>query len=288
MADVVAFMAGQEGGPWQTLTPPLSLPKRHEPRRLLIRTVGAVYWVLEVSSATDLPTRSRASVVFKVASHLSRVGAFSATAPVAALHTVLQAAVMMREQPRYITEPINIAKMAMLYGNREVHRERLLAFQRPAIIPPRPVLWSSLSLPYAVTELIHPWHLIDEGAAVGHCLNTRMRGNPRIPTPEDLDYWWDILEGQARLYAIEVNGVSICTMNVSPATGTLSEAEGVSGTDVLTSMPMDLFIQAIRVLGRVHPNLSPGPKLPPEVSRCVAEAVRDYQYSNMARIEFGL
>lgn len=267
--DVDTFLAGLHEQKPLPITVRLSFPKTEQARDCLIKAVHGAYAILGFQRESQGTWEQRCQVIFKIAAHLTRTGAISTGDRVRAFHAVLQAAAFMTEHPLSISERVNVACLAARFVEAEQQRERLARQRRPADIPPRPIIYRMADGIHVLTELIHPWHLVDEGVAVGHCISKVMAtpGN----SPEDLLYWSFIVSGASRIFSLQVHETPVCTFHVRRADLRLMEVHSSVGKQVLKGMHREVLASTVAALSIHIPGLKPDIGLDPDVYRLVRE-----------------
>lgn len=185
---------------------------------------------------------ARTAIVFKLLAYVTKTGRVTAEAMRASIQDIAGIATILSERPELIAASVNFAGLLARHvqaqseraarreaarrveapppavprrGTRRIIRERahdLARSEPPATIPSRPVIWQSADGKHCLHELIHPWHLVEETDALGHCIGRHPHdfcGDIR-----QLSYWRKIAGGRARIFSFAGQRGPLCTLHV--------------------------------------------------------------------------
>ena len=263
--DVDNFIDGLGGDAPLPIPVRLSVPDTRTARENLASIIANVYFFMDVQSALVMPWTYRCGVIFKVTAHVLRHGSLACTIDPFLLPTIESAARMIAERPSFITDPINVSSMARIYDQVQLNRARAKAFTRPAFVFPRPTVWRSKDRRIVLSELVDPWHLIDEGEMMGHCIGSVFETGIKHPKPTDLRYWRWINEGRSHVFSLEVDGMALFTFHVGAVEQRLREVQGSSLPCPHERSRGPHLVTALSLLKELFPGLYPAHTLHPNV-----------------------
>lgn len=195
----------------------LSELQRHLPAILLARIMQGVTFILDEHQQTALAVK----LLQYMARSAHSVSDIVWSIDVAALQRAVNA------RPDIITSRAGIASMLRLAAQHEQQQAKQLA--RDAVRPRR-LLWSSG--PYTLTEMTDPYHLREDGFAVGHCsgnhydegylatLSHNPTGRERLYA---LTYWRQMAYGHMRIFTLHHATKPVVTMAYAVHAHRLSE-----------------------------------------------------------------
>jgi hypothetical protein len=277
-ADVKALATGYWGPGGLQLTKQSSFPWSEAAQRAVAVIAGDMYASIDARHPLLLTQpEQRAAVLAKLVTYLSRTGAVEPPRIRNVADEAIMAARALAEQPTLILEPVGFASLVVRYRQflAEDKRARRLrrpgAPPRPIDTPERPILWVSPGGLHELRELVHPWHLVEETDALGHCLGRH--SNNYWPGRDDdlftLPYWRLVEAGTIRLFSLSTKRGPLCTIQVeqrepSPSWcptpswygPTISHIEGRSRERLANRPYYPALIQAIGYLHTLFPGLS--------------------------------
>jgi len=244
----------------------LSFPSDCRALHPAARLVCSMYRVLASEKPQILDDLAlRTALVFKMLAHLTRTGR-ACRLNAELVHEATLAALWFGEHPHFITAPVNITAVLRRYRqfmDRCLQPAHPLVPVRPDDAPPRPEVWRSPDGQHVLQELIHPWHLVEETQALGHCV-----GRPRDDSPDgpisltrDLPYWRMVATGKSRLFSLAGTAGPLCTLHVNLTLNLLAEAEGRDRQPLFRAPFFPVLLEAIFRLGLLVPGLRLEPTL---------------------------
>jgi hypothetical protein len=263
-ADVPAFAAGF-GADGAMLDQKVSFPWSQPVQGAVAAIAGTMYMFIDLAQPGLLADpRLRTAVLFKLVAHLSRTGITDAVRVRDCITHAAMAAMTLGDQPHLITAPVRFSGLvdryvqALASRKRQAERARVTRPKRPDHVPPRPVLWTSGDGVHRLSELIHPWHLVEESEALGHCVGQPLY-NFWVGDAKDLvslPYWKRIASGQSRLFSLGAGERPLCTLNIELATSRLVEVQG-RGQEAVDEQPYyPALVEAIGHLKTLLPGLT--------------------------------
>lgn len=176
--------------------------------------------------------------------------ALEAVKPVAESATPLNAPMYYAAVLRLTTPALPVAKL-----------------QLPAGKPARPVLWRSNNGMFRLEELTHPFHVMAEGFALRHCIDSlyvkdrEYHGvtSATFASAHYLHYWRSIQERRSRIFSFGDADGPLVTISLKRCGNIINQlgprkGSGISHEDVY----FPYLIQAILHLSRLHPPLCVG------------------------------
>lgn len=137
----------------------------------------------------------------------------------------------------------------------------------PQDTPPRPVLWESDNGMFRLEELTHPFHVMAEGFALGHCIDTKYHPDLEkhgvkpgtFASGYYLEYWCNIRQRRSLTFSFGDADGPLVTINFDRERRAIDQLgprknAGMSPKDVF----FPYLIQAIEHLARIHGPLSMG------------------------------
>ena len=212
---------------------PINLPElqRHLPAILLARIMQGVAFILDENEQTALAVKLLQYIARSEQSVSDIVWTFDVAS--------LQRAINVR--PSIITSRAGIAAMLRFAAQQEQQQTKQLA--RDAVKPRRPV-WASGA--YTLTEMTDPYHLREDGLAVGHCSGSHydqgyLSTLSEIPTGRErlyaLAYWRQMFHGHMRIFTLHEATKPVATMAYAVHTHRLCELE-VAGHVFVAEHPL--------------------------------------------------
>lgn len=255
LQDVLRVVEGLSVDGVSRLPKTVSFPKRPDVLDAAVSLTQVLYTFIG-ATRHDLvhDDAARSAIVFKLLAYLTKTGRVTAEAMRANIQDIAGIATILSERPELIAASVNFAgllarhaqaqseRAAREQARRDAQEPRAAPRRRtrsivgeqahdrkrrevPSTIPSRPVIWQSADGKHCLHELIHPWHLVEETDALGHCIGRH---------PHDfcaaggdicqLSYWRKIAGGRARIFSFAGQRGPLCTLHVQLPGHTLVEA----------------------------------------------------------------
>ena len=206
----------------------------------------------------------RTALVFKLLAYLSRTGRMQPAKIRECVQEVAMAATILSEHPHLISEPVNFANLIQRYRQfldrckRDKEASYRKTVRRPSNAPPRARLCTLAAGQFLLFELIHPWHLVEESLALGHCVGKLLSNY--FPRHEHeltcLPYWEYVTSGRCRLFSLADNEGPLCTIHVDLAALEVAQLQGRPREVLETQDHYPVIAEAIGFLKTVFPGLT--------------------------------